>query len=288
MTFQVAGISPGGTSSPSKSPTTRPTMSPSTSPSTSPSKSPSPPPPPGTGAEIALLDADYNVPNCKVSGTSCSSGDLLLGRATKGPTSAGELNSPNTIDGCFDGDSGSYRSDESLESILVYSSDANRNADGGSLRVGRYATVNATVWAWGTGSSDSADFYYTDDTEAVAWNYLGSVVPEAGGEQVLTSPISFLLESSVTYAVRVRFRWDGSPNPCNNGGYDDADDLLFTVVSAGSNPDTNSPSTSPSIKPSRSPSKSPSLAPSNGPSVSPSKVSTVSPSKTVSLMIYER
>lgn len=247
MSFRVTGISPGGTASPSKSPTTSPTMSPSTSPSTSPSKSPSPPPPPGTGAEIALIDDDHNVPHCKVSATSCSSGNLLLGRATKGP----EPNTPNTIDECVDGNSGSYRSDESLESILVYSSYANGTADGGSLRVGGYATVRASVFAWNTGTADTADFYYTDDVTAttISWTYIDSLVSPGGGDQVITSP-SFQLLSSGTYAVRVRFRYNGSPDPCNNNGYDDADDLMLTVVSAGSNPNTDSPTTSPSVKPS--------------------------------------
>jgi len=166
------------------------------------------------------------------------------------------LNSPNTIDGCFDGNSGSYRSDESLESILVYSSDEFGNPDGGSLRVGGYATVRASVFAWSTFTADTADFYYTNVTAAtIAWTLLGSAGPGGSGDQDITSPTSFLLESSGTYAVRVRFRYNGSPDPCNNGGYDDADDILFTVVSAGSNPNTDSPTTSPSVKPSTEVSK---------------------------------
>jgi len=258
MTFRVSGISLGGTPSPSKSPSSRPSSSPSSSPttaspSTSPSIAPTPlPPPPGTGTETALFDGEYRVPHCKVSATSCSSGDLLLGRATKRP----ESNTPNTIDECADGNSGSYQSDESLESILVYSSYANGTADGGSLRVGGYATVRASVFAYSTGTADTADFYYTDDVTAatISWTYIDSLVSPGGGDQVITSP-SFQLLSSGTYAVRVRFRWNGSRNlggewTCNNGSYDDADDLMLTVVSAGSNPNTDSPTTSPSVKPS--------------------------------------
>ena len=170
-----------------------------------------------------MLDADYNVPHCINSGTSCSSGDLLLGRATKGPTSAGELNSPNTIDTCVDGNSGSYRSDESLESILVYSSDGNGIPDGGSLRVGGFATVQASVYAYSAFTADTADFYHTDNILAnpIVWTLLGSAGPGGSGDQDITSPTSFLLESSGTHAVRVRFRYNGSPNPCNNGSWDD-------------------------------------------------------------------
>jgi len=306
ITVSVEGTASPTTANPTKSPTSSPSSSPSSSPTTaspsvSPSKSPTNtptlPPPPGTGAETAELDTEYQVPHCINSGTSCSSGNLLLGRATKGPTSAGELNSPNTIDTCDDGNTGSYRSDESLESIFVFSSDDNGIPDGGSLRVGGYATVRASVYAWSDGSNDFADFYYTNDITAnpIAWTYLGSAGPGGGGDRDITSPSSFLLESSGTHAVRVRFRYEqtppGTPNPCSNGGYDEADDLIFPVVSAGSNPNTDSPTTSPSIKPSRSPSRSPvtsepTSAPSKSPvtdmpSRSPSKEPSRAPSKEV-------
>ena len=60
------------------------------------------------------------------------------------------------------------------------------------------------------------------------WSYLGSV--SAGGSEERTlSQENFQLSDNPNQAVRVRFRYNGSPAPCNNGNYDDADDLVFAV-----------------------------------------------------------
>ena len=48
----------------------------------------------------------------------------------------------NTMDGCNDGSSGSYQSDESIDKIEVVA------VGGGFLKVGGKAVVKATVYAW--------------------------------------------------------------------------------------------------------------------------------------------
>ena len=62
------------------------------------------------------------------------------------------------------------------------------------------------------------------------WSYLGSV--SAGGSEERTlSRENFQLSDNPVQAVTVRcFRYNGSPAPCNNGSYDDADDLVFAVA----------------------------------------------------------
>ena len=62
------------------------------------------------------------------------------------------------------------------------------------------------------------------------WSYLGSV-STGGSEECTLSQENFQLLDNPVQAVRVRFRYNGSPAPCSNGSYsyDDADDLVFAV-----------------------------------------------------------
>lgn len=169
---------------------------------------------------MAEHDGSFGAPRCATTGKQCSSGLLLDGRATMGP----EPNSAaNTIDGCADGSSGTYHSDESNDKIVVSS------INGQPLQAGGIAKVEATVYAWSTGSADTADFYHTEDTNSINWIHIGSVSPGGGGAQTVTSP-EFTLSNKSDQAVRVRFRYDGAEGPCSNGNYDDTDDLVFAVV----------------------------------------------------------
>ena len=169
----------------------------------------------------AVYDAGLGAPVCAC-GSSCDSTTLLDSRDNLSPA---EPNSPNTLDTCTDGSSGSYHSDESNDRIVV------TNLSGTGFTEGDTVEIAATVWAWSTGSSDTADFYYTADANSPSWTYIGSVVPPSGGAHTLTQ--QYTLPAGSLQAVRVNFRYTGSVSSCSGGAYDDADDLVFAVAGAG-------------------------------------------------------
>jgi hypothetical protein len=130
------------------------------------------------GDQLAMFDTIYKAPRCNVWGTSCSSQNLLAGRGTM--TSGNEANAPNTFDGCTgklnnifcsgicllyfgfinlhccvtssnhspDGNSGTYKTDESLEKIVVRSGWTSGVGIGEPMVKGGRATITATVYAY--------------------------------------------------------------------------------------------------------------------------------------------
>ena len=173
------------------------------------------------GPQTATFDSGLGAPRCSIAGSECDSASLLNGRANLGP----EQNQPNTLDTCTDGTSGSYQSDESNEAIAV------RTLDGANLTEGATVEVEATVYAWSTGSSDTLDLYYAADATNPSWTLIGSIVPPAGGNQSLTA--QYTLPTGTLQAIRANFRYQGTQSPCSGGSYDDADDLVFAVEPAG-------------------------------------------------------
>ena len=89
--------------------------------------------------------------------------------------------------------------------------------------------IQATVWPYGTGAYDTADFYYAADASDPTWVPIGSVA--AGGSGLRTLTVQYLLPSDdKTQAVRVNFRFLGDQSPCTGGNWDDVDDLVFSVA----------------------------------------------------------
>jgi Bacterial Ig domain len=177
------------------------------------------------GPQNAVFNATYQAPACLVAGSSCDTQSLVNGRANLGP----EPNQPNTIyDSCADGTSGTYHSDESNDRIVV------STLDGGNFSEGDTVRIDATLWAWSTGSSDTLDLYYAADATSPSWTYLTSIVPPAGGAQTLSA--QYTLPNGTLQAVRAAFRYQGSANPCVSGAYNDRDDLIFAVE--GGTPNT--------------------------------------------------
>ena len=120
----------------------------------------------GIGQHDATYVDFFGAPCCNITGSSCSTADLVNGRAGLGP----EPNSAaNTLDSCSDGTSGSYHSDESLDSIRVESTNGNNVKGGETIR------VVAGVWCWSTGALDTADIYFTDTPFTPSWQYKGSI-----------------------------------------------------------------------------------------------------------------
>ncbi|MCP4654894.1 MAG: hypothetical protein GY856_05680, partial [bacterium] len=179
--------------------------------------------PEGTnGPQDAVYNATYQAPACLIPGSECDSLALVDGRDGVGP----EPNQPNTIGGtCADGTSGTYHSDESNDRIVV------KTLDGTDFFEGATVEIEATVWAWSTGSSDALDLYYAADANSPAWVYITSIVPSAGGAQMLST--TYTLPNGGLQAVRANFRYSDSVGSCTTGGYDDRDDLVFAVNTGG-------------------------------------------------------
>ncbi|MFN7942727.1 MAG: Ig-like domain-containing protein [Thermoanaerobaculia bacterium] len=185
------------------------------------------------GALTAVYDSTLKAPKCASVGSSCDTGaSLVLGRAALGP----EPNQPNTINStCADGTSGTYHSDESNDRVKVFTT------DGSNFAPGKTVTVQATVWAYSSFSSDHLDLYYAADANSPTWTLIGTVNPTAAGAQVLSANYTLPSGGSLQ-AVRAAFRYTGSASSCSTGSYDDRDDLVF-AVGAGV-PDTTPPTTS--------------------------------------------
>jgi hypothetical protein len=175
----------------------------------------------GGGDLTATFDAARQAPACNTVGRSCDTGTLVQGRANLGP----ETNQPNTInDSCADGTSGVFHSDESNDRIKVTS------VDGTNFAAGKTVRIEATVWAWTTPSTDTADFYFTSNAASPSWTLIGSVVPSVVGAQTLSA--TYTLPAGALQAVRVQFRYQSTNANCAAGGFNDRDDLVFAVTSA--------------------------------------------------------
>ena len=174
----------------------------------------------GNGPQTAVFDSGLGVPACAIAGSSCDSLALLDGVAGAGP----EPNQPNTLDGCADGTSGSYHSDESNDRIVVSTLDGADMVEGATVR------VDATVWAWTTPSSDTLDLFYAADANSPSWVLIDSIVATVAGEQTLSA--TYTLPAGTLQAVRAQFRYQSTNAPCASGNYNDRDDLVFAVGTA--------------------------------------------------------
>ncbi len=190
--------------------------------------------PNSNGPQIAVYDGGLGAPLCAIAGSSCDSTTLVDGRAGLGP----EPNQPNTLDSCADGTSGVYHSDESNDRIVVSTLD---NAD---FEEGATVLIEATVWAWNTGSEDNLDLYYAADATNPSWVYITTLPTPTGGAQTLST--TYTLPTGSLQAVRASFRYQSSATPCPAGNWNDRDDLVFAVKPAGGNAAPTVTITSPS------------------------------------------
>ena len=176
----------------------------------------------GGGPQTATFDAGLGVPSCALIGSSCDSATLLDSRSAS--LSPAEPNASNTLDSCTDGTSGSYHDDESNDRIVVSTLDGADFAEGATVR------IDATVWAWNTGTEDSLDLYYAADANNPSWTFLATLSPSGGGGQTLSA--QYTLPAGSLQAVRANFRYQGSASTCGTGNWDDTDDLVFAVGGA--------------------------------------------------------
>ena len=165
----------------------------------------------------AAYDATLMAPACTEVSSQCDTQALVLGRSGLGP----EQNTPNTLfQSCFDGSSGSFHRDESLDRIRVV------RVDGTNLTVGKKVRVEVDVWVF-SASSNFLDLYYTADANNPQWTHLATLTPAASGAQKLSA--EYVLPAGSLQAVRGNFRFGGSAAPCSTSSYDDRDDLVFPV-----------------------------------------------------------
>jgi hypothetical protein len=180
---------------------------------------------------VALFDATLGAPRCDLPAVSCSSGDLLNGRASLNG-GAEPNNGQNTLgpDMCADGSAGEYHYDQSLDKIVIKSSTSE------AMMEGSQATITATVFPVssndGTLSYDYADFYYASDASNPVWVYIGTESPNPAIKSAQNLDMTYTLPKGTTQAVRVNFRFlgnKGANKGCSGGLYDDTDDLVFSV-----------------------------------------------------------
>jgi len=173
------------------------------------------------GPQTAVYDSTLKAPKCATVGTSCDTGATLInGRDTI--SGGAESHQPNTINStCADGTLGTFHSDESLDRLLVAST------NGGLLTHGNTVTVTATVWAYSGFTSDALDLYYAPNASSPVWTFIKTIVPSGSGVQTLST--TFTLPTGSLQAVRGQFRYLGSASSCTTGSYNDHDDLIFAV-----------------------------------------------------------
>lgn len=168
---------------------------------------------------MAAYDPALKVPFCSTPGGACDSGpDLLKGHGSMYPS---ELNQPNTLDGCPDGGSGVYMTDETVESIKV------KSLDGGPIGPGREMVIEAKVYTWSS-TTDTVDFWYTSDATNPNWKLVTSIKPTEN-DSFNTISANFILPHGTLQAVRVTNRYSGGGQACATSGWDDMDDLAFAV-----------------------------------------------------------
>ena len=170
----------------------------------------------------ATFDATLRVPACAGIESVCDSGTLLVGRGTVGP----EANQPNTLGGsCADHAAGTFHSDESNDRVRVVS------VDGTPFALGKTVRVEATVWAWSSGS-DYLDLYHTIDATNPSWTPIATLVATQRGQHTLAATFTLPLSAApggALQAVRARFRYLGSASACATEYYTDHDDIAFAV-----------------------------------------------------------
>lgn len=163
------------------------------------------------GNQTASYDPTILTPRCVATGPRCSSGDLLDGKGDD------EVNAPNVLQSeCNDGLWGQYHVHPSNDKIIVKAGKLDGTGSGSELTERSYATVSATVWST-FATSCFADFYYTNNIYSPEWEYIGTKVTSVV-RNVEVLKIDYELPVGLEQAVRVNFRYKGSPGICPSGG----------------------------------------------------------------------
>ncbi|HYO54462.1 PepSY domain-containing protein [Archangium sp.] len=177
--------------------------------------------------QVAAYDATLKVPSCTAA-CGCDTGTTAIkGRGTM--LSGNETNRPNTLGGtCVDGNSGTYQTDESLEQLTI------KTVDQGTLAPGKQVQLEVKAHCYS--STDKLDLYYSTNPTAATptWTALatGLSCPATRGFYTFTHTFNLNATATGQQAIRGNFRFSSTAGSCTTGGYDDRDDLVFTVSTA--------------------------------------------------------
>ncbi|WP_147443465.1 RCC1 domain-containing protein [Corallococcus sicarius] len=147
------------------------------------------------------------------------------GRWTDGRGQAvAERYAPNTLGGtCLDGEQGSFSEGEWVRRVRIFTEDQT------ALTQGRPASIEVTVEMPWSPQGNLLDLYATTSVTNPSWTWITTLTPTAERSQTLKATYTVPVGSGVQ-AVRAALRRGGTASPCTSGGYDDRDDLVFTLA----------------------------------------------------------
>jgi hypothetical protein len=168
----------------------------------------------------ATFNPNLQVPSCSVS-CGCDTVSLVRGRGTM--SGGFEMNNPNTLNrSCADGNSGSYKRDESIDKLRL------TTADKGLIVPGK--SVKLEVTAYCVNSTDKVDLYYTTNASSPSWTPLATSLPCSTASFKVFSHTFTVGASAGMHAVRAQLRYGGIASTCTPGSYNERDDLAFAVA----------------------------------------------------------
>ena len=139
-------------------------------------------------------------------------------------TNGVESNRPNTIGSpaCADGNSGSYHLDESIDKLVLNASNK------GTIVPGSAVKFDATVWC--QSGTDRVDLFYATDAANPSWSPLVTGLACTGAGAKTFSTTFNVGANAGAHAVRAQIRYGGLVTTCTAGGYNERDDMVFTVA----------------------------------------------------------
>ncbi|MFY0522722.1 Ig-like domain-containing protein [Archangium gephyra] len=168
------------------------------------------------------FDTSLRVPRCDSATARCDSRELLLGRGGQ------ERNTPNTLDGCVDGNSFEHSFQrEAVERIRVI------REDGTALAAGKRVRIEVDVRA-GYIPADTLDLYHSANAaRGTSFTKFASFRPTDGAGPHQTFSTEFVLPAGNLQAFRARMQssvdlYEPQCQAVNN--YTDRDDLVFAVA----------------------------------------------------------
>lgn len=178
-----------------------------------------------TDTSRAIYDDELGSPACRSEVSLCDTGNLVDGRGKVGFNSTTEINFPNTIDSCKDGNKGRYHRHGSIDRLVV------KTIGGATIKEGYGIIIEATVFSR-RDQGYFVDFYYTSDATNPNWIFIGEQSASTTNNlKVLTEEHTIFLPGPLQ-AVRANLRQGErvSGSPCTSGNRDDIDDIVFAVT----------------------------------------------------------
>ncbi|OJT24354.1 hypothetical protein BO221_14385 [Archangium sp. Cb G35] len=167
-------------------------------------------------------DTSLRVPRCDLATARCDSRELLLGRGGQ------EKNTPNTLDGCVDGNSFDWsHMREAVERIRII------REDGTVLAAGKRVRIEVDVRA-GYIPADTLDLYHSaNGARGTTFTKFASLRPTDGAGPYQTLSAEFILPAGNLQAIRARMQSSVdlyNPQCQAVENYTDRDDLVFAVA----------------------------------------------------------